>query len=250
MSKVIIGLFLFSLICFTQAKINPPYFSQHDSRWGRQALGFGPQTISEEGCFLTITTSMVSYLGIPINGALPNPSTMNAWLKAHKSFRGDILFYTGVEALGFSYEGMVTSTTEIKNAMNEGKFAMLHVLNGRHWVLATGFISGGYTVMDPGNVTHTQKYSDVVGCAIYSFPSSSGRRLYEEHDDSQSEQSESEYEPVTTDSQNLTDATSPSSEPAPASSSPIATSPSDSQSESQQSRGSPTVSNLRGQSAN
>jgi len=177
MFKVIIG--LFSLICLTSATLSVPYFGQHDTRWGSQALGQGPQTISEEGCFLTVLTTMVNYEGIKINGALPTPSTMNSWFKSHSDFRGDILFYDAVEALGFTFEGIVTSTSEIKNAMNEGKFAMLHVLNGRHWVFATGFVSGGYSVMDPGSANvKSYTYGGVVGSAIYSFPTSKARKLY------------------------------------------------------------------------
>ena len=93
MSKVFISLFLLSLVCFTHAAINYPYFSQHDKRWGNKILGFGPDTISELGCFLTTTASMVAYKGIKINGNTPNPITMNTYLKSKKGFSGTILFY-------------------------------------------------------------------------------------------------------------------------------------------------------------
>jgi len=246
--STVIGLCVLSLICFTTAAFNPPYYSQHDKRWGSKTLGQGPQTITQEGCLLTATASMVAFQGIKVNGALPNPSTMNSYLMGKKGFKGDILFYNAVEALGFSFEGIVTATADIKNAMNEGKFAMLHVLNGRHWVLATGFITGGYSVMDPGNVTHSYKYNDVVGCAVYSFPSSKIRKLYEQQpaDDIQSQQSQAvnpnpNTESVITTSQNITTPNSPSS----ASSSPIVPS----HSSSQQSKGSPKKGKLRKHSA-
>jgi len=182
MSKVLIVVLL-GLICFSQATLTVPYFGQHDSRWGNKILGFGPTTISEEGCFLSTITSMVAREGIEINGNLPNPSTMNAWLKSKKDFSNDILFYDAPEDLGFTFEGIVKGTTAIKNALNQGKYAHLHVLHGTHWVLATGTTSGGYTVMDPGNAKiKTYQYGDVVGCAVYSAPSR--RMLEEQHVDS------------------------------------------------------------------
>jgi len=133
---------------------------------------------------------MVAYKGIKVNGNTPNPSIMNTYLKSKKGFSGDILFYNAVENLGFEFEGIIKSTSAIKSAMSQGKYVHLHVLNGRHWVLATDTTSTGYTVMDPGNAkSTTYKYSDVVGCAVYSFPND--RRLSEQHFvDIESEESE------------------------------------------------------------
>lgn len=256
MSRLIIGLFLFSLICFTNAAISPPYYSQHDRKWGSKTLGFGPDSISEKGCLLSTIASMVAYEGITVSGQVADPNTMNTWFKAHKGFRGTILFYDAVEDLGFTFEGIVTSTSEIKDAMNEGKFAMLHVKNGRHWVLATGFISGGYSVMDPGNVTYTYKYADVVGCAIYSFPSSKARKLYEQPRDAQLEESESvnptanvETESVTTTSPDSipSDDSNLNPNPNPKPTTAAAASP---PSNSQKSRSHSTPGNLRKRSAN
>jgi len=196
---------------------------------------------------------MVAYEGITISGAVPNPSTMNTWLKAKKEFKGDLLFYKAAEDLGFTYEGIVTATADIKNAMNEGKYAHLHVENGRHWVLATGLISGGYSVMDPGNVTYTYKYKDVVGCAVYSFPSSGTRKLNEQTEQPESESASTSANPnpstesVATASQNQTD--SPSSSPAPASAHASPISPSASHSEHSRSRHSSERCNLRKRSA-
>jgi len=139
---------------------------------------------------------------------------MNSYLKAHDGFQGDILFYKAVECLGFTYEGFATTSGHIKNAMNEGKFAILNVLHRRHWVLATGFIDGGYTVMDPGNVTKTYNYNDVVKSVIYSIPSRSvsnmnGQPVYTQSQQSPAVESTPNTESQATTSQNPT--TSPSS---------------------------------------
>jgi hypothetical protein len=57
--------------------------------------------------------------------------------------------------------------------MNQGQFALLNVLHGSHCVLATGFITGGWSVMDPGNVTNSYQYGDAVKAVIYSPPAGS-----------------------------------------------------------------------------
>jgi len=180
---------------------------------------------------------------------------MNTYFKSTRDFDGSILFYKAPEDLGFKYEGIVTSTTAIKNAMNAGKFAHLHVLNGRHWVLATGFVTGGYSVMDPGNAkTKTYKYSDVVGCAIYKYSSSKSRLLSEQEReeeeqsddidvdvDTQLEQSEfSDAGSDTTVSQNDT----PSASPSPA----VAAATADSHSHHHRGASNPIKSRLRRQS--
>jgi ABC-type bacteriocin/lantibiotic exporter with double-glycine peptidase domain len=154
----------------SDALINPPHYSQKDSKWGSKTLGFGSNTIAQKGCFLSVITSMIANEGIKVHGSIPNPDTMNSWFKSNNGFKSGLLQYKAAERLGFSYEGFVDDEEAVIDAMKEGKYALLHVKNRSHWVLATGYDADGYTVMDPADVRTTYDYDEVNEVAIYTAP--------------------------------------------------------------------------------
>jgi len=165
-----ISLLLIATICFSQViAFSPPHYSQGDSRWGSEILGFGPATIRAAGCLLTSVSSMLAGIGIKVNGAVPNPSNMNAWLKAHQGFTGDDYMWYSIGALGLKFLGKDSNHSHAVNYLNQGKFVILNVNNGHHYVLATGVTSTGFTVMDPGFSRTSYSFTEVVTSAIYSL---------------------------------------------------------------------------------
>jgi len=131
---------------------NYPHYSQGDGRWNTEHLGFSEKSIKSKGCLVSSVASMIAGQGGTINGAAPNPSTMNQWLKKNNGFaNGNDFNWEAVNSLGYKFEGKQTSRSSITEAVNAGKGVVLHVHGGTHWVLATGVTPTGYTVMDPGN---------------------------------------------------------------------------------------------------
>jgi len=167
MNKTYILLFL-ALSFASVLAFNPPHYCQRDPRWGKQVLGSGPDTIHSGGCLMTSVASMLAGAGVRINGQLPNPSTMNAWLKAHRGFIRDDFIWGSIGPLGFRFLGKVTGQSQITQALRSGKYVILCVNHGHHYVLATGVTNGGYTVMDPAlGGKPVYKFGEVVNASIY-----------------------------------------------------------------------------------
>jgi len=168
MSKTVFA--LLTVLCFTSvfAAFNPPKYSQVDSRWKNQILGFGPSTIGSAGCLLTSVSSMIAGNNVNVDGALPNPSTMNNWLKKNGGFSGDLFVWGSISKLGFAFEGKVSNIVDIiKNYNTPGKYVILNVNQGRHYVLATGRTNDGFNVMDPGYSKTFYKNNEIVSASIY-----------------------------------------------------------------------------------
>jgi len=168
MSKT--ALLIIAVFCLTSTlAINAPVFKQGDPRWKGQTLGFGPSTIGSAGCLMTSVTSMVNGAGVKVNGALPNPSTMNAWLKSHGGFQRDLFVWGSISSLGFKFQGKISGKTSIVNAVKgKGKYVILNVNKGGHYVLATGGVtSTGYNVMDPGYNKSHYTFAEVVSASVY-----------------------------------------------------------------------------------
>jgi len=147
---------------------NYPHFSQGDPRWKGQTLGHGGSTIGAKGCLMSSVASMVAGRGGQVNGASPNPQTMNKWLQGHGGFQGANFVWDSLKPLGFKFEGKVSGQSHITNALNSGKNVLLNVNGGHHYVLATGVTPTGYKVMDPGFSKTEYKFGEVVSAGVYS----------------------------------------------------------------------------------
>ena len=162
MSKT--ALLIIAVFCLSSVLAwSPPNFKQCDSRWGSQILGHGPDTICKSGCLMTSVTSMVVGCGQKYD-----PSSMNAWLKSHGGFSGDLFVWGSVSSLGFTFRGKITGTPAIKAAYKAGQRVILNVNQGHHYVLATGDSGTGFNVMDPGSNKAHYTYGEVVSASIFS----------------------------------------------------------------------------------
>jgi len=116
---------------------------------------------------MSSVASMVAGRGGKVNGATPNPETMNKWLKTNGGFSGNNFVWGSLKPLGFNFEGKVKGQNQISSALNNGKNVLLNVNGGRHYVLATGVDKTGYTVMDPGYQKTHYKFNEVVNAGVY-----------------------------------------------------------------------------------
>jgi len=168
------------LICssFAQASLrpsvrafNPPVYKQCDAQWRNVILGFGPQTLCQAGCLVTSVTSLAAALGVKIDGKVPIPSTMNNWLKNHGGFVQSVLFvWDSVRPLGVEFIGFAKGSVQIGQYWAQGKYIVLNVNNGGHYVLLTGIVASGYTVMDPASPGKTiYGFNEVVQAGVYNW---------------------------------------------------------------------------------
>jgi len=150
------------------APANYPHYSQGDPQWKGQSLGNSGESIGAAGCLMSSVASMVAGRGGQVNGAAPNPATMNQWLKSNGGFQGPNFVWDSLKPLGFNFENIVGGNKDtITNALSSGKNVLLHVNNGHHYVLATGVTPTGYTVMDPGYPRTEYSFGEVSEAGIY-----------------------------------------------------------------------------------
>lgn len=107
-----------------------------------------------------------------------NPETLNSWLLAHDGFEGDLYVWATINSLGYTFEGQTANTTLLMENLNNGWRVILNVLQGQHWVLATGYSAAGkyFTVLDPYFNTTTYAFDGVVGAGVYQDHISGGAR--------------------------------------------------------------------------
>ena len=92
---------LFLVIALTSARTYP-LFKQCDSAWGSNVLGGGPDTICKAGCLVSSVAMALNSYGKSVGGTA-NPGTLNAWLKSHSGFSGELFSWGAISSLGFKY---------------------------------------------------------------------------------------------------------------------------------------------------
>jgi len=116
---------------------------------------------------MSSVASMIAGRGGQVNGAAPNPETMNKWLQKNGGFSGPNFVWGSLKPLGFNFEGKVSGQNQITKALDSGKNVLLNVNGGHHYVLATGVTPTGYKVMDPGFHKTEYKFHEVVRAGVY-----------------------------------------------------------------------------------
>ncbi|KAG2387183.1 hypothetical protein C9374_001515 [Naegleria lovaniensis] len=141
---------------------NYPLFKQCDRRWGANRLG-SSSTICKVGCLMTSVTSALNGRG----KSSKNPGEMNAYLRAHGGYYGNLFVWGAVAKFGFKYLGQTTNKSTIRNWLCSGKVVVLNVNGGGHWVLAKSYSSGVYGVNDSGYNRSSYAESQVVRAAAF-----------------------------------------------------------------------------------
>jgi len=148
---------------------SPPTYKQSDPLWGKEKFGFGERTFSQAGSLITSVSSMIAGTGSRINGEQSNPLTLNKYLLLNGGYvLKDNFVWGTIWRLGFRFQGKVRIAKEIVQEMKQGKFIILCVNEGEHFVLATGYKEDAFTVMDPGPQDKlTYSFKEVVYGAVF-----------------------------------------------------------------------------------
>jgi uncharacterized protein YvpB len=144
------------------------YFSQIDPQWNKNVMG--SKTINAKGCVITSLAMAMASKGMKIDGQTANPASVNQFLKSNSGYSGDSIVWGTMNKAGLKYNGMTTSQGSIQNSVANGQTAILNVRGGAHWVLATGYANGVYTINDPDGGSkrqYTVNASEVKRAALY-----------------------------------------------------------------------------------
>ena len=124
-------------------------YKQCGQSWSNDKLA--DKTICQVGCLMSSVSMALHSRGKSIDGKSSNPGTLNAWLKTHGGYSGNLFIWGSVSPLGLKFSTHTTNHADIKNCLcNSGCEVILNVNQGGHYVLATGYDGSGYAVNDPG----------------------------------------------------------------------------------------------------
>eukprot|EP01113_Clastostelium_recurvatum_P050105 TRINITY_DN940_c0_g1_i1.p1 TRINITY_DN940_c0_g1~~TRINITY_DN940_c0_g1_i1.p1 ORF type:complete len:190 (-),score=44.43 TRINITY_DN940_c0_g1_i1:193-762(-) len=179
---VLVGL-LFVVSCAVgQTVVTPfkyPLFMQCDPRWAKNVMTI--ETICEVGCLMSSVSMALNGKNITIAGQTSNPAVLNSWLQKNGGYDAgsdDLeetvvpnINPTHISWVGFLYNNTSLSPPAIKQLLSQKVIVIANVMQGRHFVLVTGYDSGETTfyVNDPGFNVTSYPYSQIVGYRIFTF---------------------------------------------------------------------------------
>ena len=124
-------------------------YKQCDAAWKNTMMG--DKTICQVGCLMSSVSMALHSRGKSIDGKASNPGTLNAWLKKHGGYSGNLFVWGSVAPLGLKFSKHTTNHSDIRNCLCSNSCeVILNVNKGGHYVLAKGYDGSGYTVNDPG----------------------------------------------------------------------------------------------------
>lgn len=127
-------------------------FMQTDEQWAEDRLGNSPYTLAEEGCVVTVVSSVLESFGFDTD-----PQQLNLQLTEAGAYtkQGELLWYRleelfpGVE---YHYE-RVFDEDDLKSDLEDGGYPLVKVKysgNGEwHWVAIVGSDESEFWVLDP-----------------------------------------------------------------------------------------------------
>jgi hypothetical protein len=157
------------VLMMCSAYVSAVTYRQCDGRWGSNALAGGSKTICQIGCAMTSLSMILADNGIQAGGSVVNPGSLNTWLKSNGGYSGNLLIWGATDKLGkCKYEGKKYSGSDYKSCKACGKYVILNVHNGGHWVFMEGLSGDKYTSRDPGNSSDPlYPISDIREAAVY-----------------------------------------------------------------------------------
>lgn len=162
----------------TEYHVEMPLFKQCDPRWGDDVIV--SETVCAVGCLMSSISMAIRGRGVRIAQQLSDPGVLNTWLRTHNGYTsGNDLEESALNDVNgslvrWSASGMHThndlSPGTLRSYILQGRTVIANVMQGKHFVLATGW---SYTddvilVNDPGfNVTQYSRVNDVVGWRVF-----------------------------------------------------------------------------------
>ena len=153
-------------------------FKQCDSRWGSKMIS--TKTICQVGCYMTSAAMALAGHHIKVSGSGATPANLNAWLRSHNGYSGNLLISSAIVNIDRSHISWPSdahhpkndvSLSAIQKMLKDGRPVIANVNNGGHFVLVTGWNSSNpdqLAVNDPGFSRASYSYKhDVVGWRLF-----------------------------------------------------------------------------------
>jgi hypothetical protein len=86
---------------YSEENAGYPLYKQCDSRWKNDKMG--TKTICQVGCLMSSVSMAISHNGRKIDGSSSTPKSLNAWLKKHGGYSGNLFVWGSVKSLGLCY---------------------------------------------------------------------------------------------------------------------------------------------------
>jgi len=141
MMKIV--LFLLVLVVVALSRTYPMY-KQCDPAWKNDQLGTSSNTICSAGC-------LMSSVAMAMTATVKNftPANLNKWLTQNRGYEsGDLFVWESVNTFGITFQGKFPNSA-IKAKLDQGCIILCNVHNGKHWVLAYGYVNDNILINDP-----------------------------------------------------------------------------------------------------
>ena len=135
------------------------YYAQCDKQWKDVKIGLSTSTICNAGGLLCSAAMMLDEYGIKLDSKDPTPTELNKWLLENNGYgANNVVNLVATQPFGINVLGHWEATGDIKQHLDKtaGKLCVLNVNNGKHWVLTTGYYSGGFNIKDPADPLKTK----------------------------------------------------------------------------------------------
>jgi hypothetical protein len=156
-----------------------PLYKQCNSTWGNNLIK--TETICAVGCLMSSTSMALGGHHIPVGNRIADPGTLNEWLRNNGGYTsGNDLIESMVPKVAPKYVSWPSDAMHVHNDLpksaiqgylKSGRPVIANVMQGRHFVLVTGWdVSNDDTlyINDPGFTRSTYSYSDdVVGWRLF-----------------------------------------------------------------------------------
>ena len=154
---------LLSLSTMALANIDYPVFKQFDPAWKSDIMG--TKNLGQVGCLVSSISSILKHRHTLIDGQEASPKTLNQYLRRNRGYVGNSFSWGMLSHFNLRQVARIADVKRIRSEMDKGHYVILFVM-GRHWVLATGYTSQGFSVMDPGYKTTSYPNSQVSDAVV------------------------------------------------------------------------------------
>lgn len=125
-------------------------------------------TVCKVGCAMSSVAMCLAGRGISVDGHAANPGTLNAYLKKHGGYSGNLIIWSKAPT---HFTGLYHKTplSTVNGWASSGKCVIANVRGGGHWVLVTNSAdsSGNFPVNDPGFSQSKYNINEMVAFAVY-----------------------------------------------------------------------------------
>eukprot|EP01132_Coremiostelium_polycephalum_P006078 gene6078-7572_t len=179
--KSILFISLVISACISTPVVYPyPLYKQCDSKWANDLIV--SDTVCQVGCLMSSISMAIAGKGIMIDNQLSSPGSLNSWLKANQGYteQNDLIesVIPGISPM-IVWDGPIFNQTglsmeEIRETISKpNSILILNVMNGDHFVLATGYDVDQpdlIYVNDPGfNNLYYLYNSSIVGYRLFTM---------------------------------------------------------------------------------